>query len=80
MVAMKQSDPPWLVISINTRSLCCSYGNTYGDSLSGLQSNSGYGKNSYGQQSDSQPKSNTTSNTAGEGSISISIIHPDLIN
>ena len=41
-----------------------SYGNSYGDSLSLGQSNTGY-KNSYGQ-SESQGKSNTSGSSAGE--------------
>ena len=42
-----------------------SYGNSYGDSLSLGQSNTGY-KNSYGQ-SESQGKSNTSGSSAGKG-------------
>ena len=44
-----------------------SYGNSYGDSLSLGQSNTGY-KNSYGQ-SESQGKSNTSGSSAGNGIV-----------
>ena len=44
-----------------------SYGNSYGDSLSLGQSNTGY-KNSYGQ-SESQGKSNTSGSSAGKGLV-----------
>ena len=44
-----------------------SYGNSYGDSLSLGQSNTGY-KNSYGQ-SESQGKSNTSGSSAGNSLV-----------
>ena len=44
-----------------------SYGNSYGDSLSLGQSNTGY-KNSYGQ-SESQGKSNTSGSSAGKSEV-----------
>ena len=44
-----------------------SYGNSYGDSLSLGQSNTGY-KNSYGQ-SESQGKSNTSGSSAGKSDV-----------
>ena len=50
-----------------------SYGNSYGDSLSLGQSNTGY-KNSYGQ-SESQGKSNTSGSSAGKGLLIIRTNH-----